>query len=79
MLRDTAPTAPASQQQLPFTEPMPLTRPLLVAPKQVRRLWFCIRLPGLCVKFSTSLYIEAFLAVSSLVNVTDYASAVDQA
>ena len=46
--RDTAPTAPVSQQQvLPFAEPAPLTRPLLVAPKRVQRLWFCIWLPNL--------------------------------
>jgi protein ImuB len=45
--RDTAPTAPAVQQALAFTEPVPLVKPLSITPTSVRRLWFCIWLPNL--------------------------------
>ena len=44
--RDTAPTAPAAQQVLPFAEPPRSPSPVL-KPTPVRRLWFCIWLPNL--------------------------------
>ena len=46
-MRGAAPTPAALQQELPFVEPVPLAKPLVLAPTRVQRLWFCIWLPGL--------------------------------
>jgi len=52
--REAAPTSSAAQQALPFLEPAPLVQTLSLTPTSVRRLWFCIWLPGLSLEASRS-------------------------
>lgn len=52
--RGAAPTPAALQQVLPFLEPAPLGKPLMLAPTRVQRLWFCIWLPGLPLEAARS-------------------------
>lgn len=46
-VRGNTPPVAAGQQALPFTELVPLARPVAVTPTIVERLWFCIYLPNL--------------------------------
>ena len=50
LTRDTAPTASAAQQSLPFAELRTPVKPLAATPTAVARLWFCIYLPDLPIQ-----------------------------
>ena len=53
-IREAAPTPAAVQQMLPFAEPAAPVNSLGLSPTRVRRLWFCIWLPGLPLEATRS-------------------------